>query len=518
VNHPSPDAPRQVIRKPLVRRSPAKGSFHDDFDEGTVLMTSLTTAFAPSRSGQLPTALALMAILVSAGTLTAQGAPPLAQEPRPNALPKQASLPKDLGTRKAGVDWPDFLGPNRDARSSETGILTKWPAAGPRIVWQRELADGYAGPVISRGRLFQVDQREGKSRLFALHSETGKELWKFEYPSAFVDLLGYDNGPRCCAVVDGDRVYIFGAEGILHCLRVNDGHEVWKLDTAKEFGVVQNFFGVGSAPLVEGELLIVQIGGSPADSPETYSGRVQGNGSGIVAFDKHTGKVKYKLTDELASYASPVARTINGRRWCFVFARGGLVAFDPANGKLDFHYPWRARSLESVNASNPVIVGDEVLISECYEIGASLLKLKPGGYDVVWKDGRKRKQSLATHWNTPIYHDGYVYGSSGRNTSDAELHCVEWKTGKVAWSEPGLTRASLLYADGHFICQCEDGVLRLIAARADKYEEVAKAELTIDGEPLLNFPAWAAPVLSHGLLYVRGKDRLVCLELIPAKP
>jgi outer membrane protein assembly factor BamB len=194
------------------------------------------------------------------------------------------------------------------------------------------------------------------------------------------------------------------------------------------------------------------------------------------------------------------------------------VAFDPTNGKLDFHYPWRSRLLESVNASNPVIVDDHVLFSECYSVGASLLKVKPGGYDVVWKDGQKRKQSLATHWNTPVYHEGYVYASSGRHTSDAELRCVELKTGRVAWSEPNLTRSSLLYVDGHFVCLCEDGVVRLIEARADKYSEVAKTDLRAtdgDGEPRLKYPAWAPPVLSHGLLYVRGKDLLVCLELIP---
>lgn len=475
----------------------------------------------------LPSGLLVFALNVFVSFVAvALRSPVSADEPARSSDAKQATaesqdatqLPKNLGTRKQGIDWPDFLGPNRDNRSPETGIATKWPEAGPRVVWTRALVDGYAAPVISRGRLFQFDQHGGKARLVALASETGKELWKFEYRSAYQDMLGYDNGPRCCPVVDGDRVYLFGAEGMLHCLRAATGEVVWRLDTEKEFGVVQNFFGVGSAPLVEGDLLIAQIGGSPPGSPETYSGRVQGDGSGVVAFDKRTGKVKYKLTDELASYASPVARTIGGRRWCFVFARGGLVAFEPASGKLDFHYSWRSRLLESVNASNPVVVDDYVLISECYSIGASLLRVKPGGYDVVWKDGAKRDQSLATHWNTPIYHDGYVYGSSGRHTPDAELRCVEFKTGKVAWSEPKLTRSSLLYVDGHFVCLCEDGVLRLVEARADKYSEVAACRLADeDGKPLLKYPAWAPPVLSHGLLYVRGKDRLVCLELITDK-
>src|SRR5690606_31589665 len=106
------------------------------------------------------------------------------------------------------------------------------------------------------------------------------------------------------------------------------------------------------------------------EAPPGQLDLVKPNGSGVVAFDKHTGKVKYKLADELASYASPVLAKIGGRDWCFVFARGGLLGFDPASGKQDFHYPWRADMLESVNASNPVVVDDLVFISECYDVGS----------------------------------------------------------------------------------------------------------------------------------------------------
>jgi outer membrane protein assembly factor BamB len=305
---------------------------------------------------------------------------------------------------------------------------------------------------------------------------------------------------------------------MLHCLGAADGKEIWKKDTVKDYGVVQNFFGVGSTPVVEGDLLLVQVGGSPPGSPGIQTGEVKGNGSGLVAFDKKTGAVKYKITDELASYAGPATATIGGCRWGFLFARGGLVGFEPSTGKVDFHYPWRATSLESVNASNPVIAGDLVLISECYGVGASVLKVKPGGYDVVWLDGRKRDRSMATHWMTPIHHEGHIYGSSGRHSAEAELRCVELATGRVQWSQPRLTRASLMYVDGHFVCLGEDGVLRLIKADPAKYEEVAKLVLRSDaGAPLLKPPAWAAPILSHGLMYVRGKDKLVCLELIPEK-
>ena len=447
-----------------------------------------------------------------------------AEAPTANKAAARQTAVADLRTRKDGVDWPQFLGPSGDSKSPELGIQTEWPAAGPRIVWQRALGEGYGMPSISMGRLFQFDRIDNNARLVCLNSETGQLLWKFTYPTDYKDLYGYSNGPRCCPVVDRDRVYIYGAEGILHCLSAIDGQQLWRVDTTATFGVVQNFFGVGSAPVVEDKLLIVQVGGSPAEA-QALPGQldqVTGNGSGVVALDKYTGKVVYKISNQLASYASPVLATIGDRRWCFLFARGGLLGFDPGNGKIDFEYAWRAKKLESVNASNPVVVGDQVLISETYGPGSSLLSVRPNGYEIVWRDDpNRREKAMQTHWNTPIHHGGYLYGSSGRHSSNAELRCIEWQTGKVRWSQPDLGRCSLLLVDGHFVCLAEYGTLRLIRANPDKFDQVAETVLSAEDpgpkDRVLSYPAWAAPALSHGLLYVRGKDRLVCLELIPLR-
>jgi outer membrane protein assembly factor BamB len=456
---------------------------------------------------------------IQAGSTTTEAA-----DGEKDAPVKSRELPEDLWTRKTGDDWPRFLGPQGISVSTEKGIITPWPAKGLRVVWHKQTSVGYGMPAISRGRLFLFDRRKNFGRLLCLKAETGEFLWKFEYPTDYIDKYGYDEGPRCSPVVDGDRVYILGAEGKLHCLAVADGKQLWKVDVKTEFGVVQNYFGVGSTPVIEKDLLIVQVGGSPKGSDDESFIDLKGNGSGVVAFDKYTGKVRYKITDELASYSSPVLATIGERRWCFVFARGGLIGFDPATGKVDFHFPWRSNKVESVNASNPVVVGDRVFVSECYSTGGSLLKVKPGGYDVLWKEGeRTREKKLACHWMTPIFHDGFLYGSSGRHTEEAELRCIEMETGKVAWSENGLTRSSLLMVDGHFICLGEDGTLRLLKVNTKKYEEVSHLivrdpdNTADDAPPLLKQPCWAAPILAHGLLYVRGHDQLVCLELIPEK-
>ena len=428
-----------------------------------------------------------------------------------------------------GSDWPRFLGPNGDSTSNEKGILSPWPKQGLRLVWSHRAGEGYAIPSIQNGKLYLFDRHDDKARLTCMEARTGKFIWKFEYETKYEDMFNYSGGPRCCPVVDGDRVTIYGPEGMLHCLDTEKGKLIWKHDTIKEYGIVPNFFGVGSTPVIDGDLLIVQVGGSPPDSKDVDFLKLKGNGSGIVAFDRKTGKEKWRLSDELASYSSPVLATIGQRRWCFVLARGGLLGFDPASGKKDFFFPWRAKSLESVNAANPVVVGDKVLISETYGPGSVLLQVKAGeNPKVIWDDAEKGRtdKSLQCHWMTPIHHDGYVYGSSGRHDTNAELRCVELATGKVMWSKPRLARTSLLMVDGHFICMGEYGDLRLLKVNPKKYEEVSvmvvfpldrQGKPDRDADPLLTYPCWAAPVLSHGLLYLRGKEHVVCLELIPEK-
>ncbi|MCG8462541.1 MAG: PQQ-like beta-propeller repeat protein [Holophagales bacterium] len=443
-----------------------------------------------------------------------------ARESAPDRLPD----PPDLRSRTHGSDWPTFLGPTRDGKSPETGL----PAdrSGPRpLLWQVEVGEGYSAPSVALGRLFLFDRVDDRARLRCLRAESGQELWRSKYPTAYEDMYGYSGGPRTAPVVDGARVFPFGVQGRLRAQRVDTGELLWEADTAGRYGVRQNFFGVGSTPVVargaDGGRLIVQVGGSPPDSPGIRSGNAKPDGSGIVAFDLATGRELYRLADELASYASPVLATIDdreggdSREWGFVFARGGLVGFDPVAGRERFHFPWRARLLESVNAATPVVVGNRVFLTECYGPGSVLLELEGDTPRVVWKDGRRR-QSLASHWATPVHVDGVLYGSSGRAGGSSDLRAVELATGEVLWAQPGLRRATVLYVDGHLVVLGEYGELVLVKADPERHVRVADwTPKDAQGDPLLRFPAWNAPILAQGILYVRGKDRLLALELIP---
>jgi outer membrane protein assembly factor BamB len=403
-------------------------------------------------------------------------------------------------------DWPRFLGPTGDGVSTETGLDLAWSASGPPLVWEVEVGEGYTMPAVAAGRLFEFDRRADTARLTCRDATTGKELWRKEYPTRYEDMYGYSTGPRGTPVVDGERVYTYGVEGLLRCHAVEDGKLLWEVDTVKEFGVVQNFFGVGSTPVIEGDLLIAMVGGSPEGSPGIQSGEVTSSGTAIVAFDKKTGEVRYSSGDDLASYASPVLATIDGRRRGLLFARMGLLGFDPSDGSIDFHFPWKANKLESVNASNPVVVGDRVLITECYGPGSALMRLTGDGYEVLREDPPRGK-SMASHWATPIHVDGVVYGCSGRNSGDATLRAIDLGDGTVRWSQPGMGRTTMIHAQGHLIVLGERGRLWAVRATPRGYEEVSASD------PLVDYPAWNPPVLANGLLYVRGADKLRCFDL-----
>ena len=308
--------------------------------------------------------------------------------------------------------------------------------------------------------------------------------------------------------------------GELHCLNTESGKLLWKRDLSAEFDVVQNFFGVGSSPIVFKDDLLVMVGGSSADSKDVAPGRldlVSDNGTAVVILDKTSGEIRRTLGADLASYSSIQVARIHDRDVAIVWGRGKLTGFELVTGKILFEMPFRARLLESVNAATPVVDGNRIFVSECYGPGSLLIELDPQYQPrVVWSDKGRRDRSLATHWNTSILHKGMLYASSGRQTQGAQLRCVEWDTGKVKWSAKGYGRSSLTYVDGHLVVMEESGKLFLMRATEEQFELVTTwSPGEQDRVKRLVYPCWAAPVISNGRLYIRSKNRLVCFRLMP---
>jgi outer membrane protein assembly factor BamB len=443
---------------------------------------------------------------------------------------KQAGLkfhkaPKALAANAKMHDWRAFLGPNLNATSNETPLLKKFGPGAPALVWEVPKGEGYAAPAIVNDRVLLFHRVENEEVIECLQAETGQRFWKFAYPSSYRDRYGFNTGPRCQPVSDGEWVYTLGAEGKLHCLKLTTGRVLWKRDILREWNLKPNFFGVGATPLLEGDKLIVNVG---AD-----------NGPCVAAFDKRSGKMLWGAGKEWGpSYASPVAATVHDQRRIFVFAggesdppSGGLLCINPQNGKVEGQFSWRGERYESVNASSPVVIGNQVYISECYGAGGVLLDVLPdGSLREVWKN-----QNLQVHFMTPIYKDGYLYGVDGHGPGNAPLVCIEWKTGKEMWraepiweeaianptkrgpkvwkSIPGL--ASLLLVDGLCLMQSDSGHLVWLDLNPQGYKELERVQLFNARE------TWALPSLSRGLLYIVQNNaaedetppRLLCYDL-----
>jgi outer membrane protein assembly factor BamB len=387
-------------------------------------------------------------------------------------------------------DWPQFLGPHRDGTYTGPPLAKTWPAEGPPIVWKRAVGAGFSGPAVSGGRLILFHRVGDRVVVECLDARTGKEFWKAGYPTDYRDDFGFDEGPRATPAIADGRVFTFGAEGRLTCWKLETGGQLWSVDTPGEFGSPKGFFGRVCSPLVEGDLVILTPGGQA--------------GAGIVAFDASSGKVRWKATQDEASYSSPVAATINGQRVVLALTREALVALHPADGRVIFRHPWRPAMDASVTAATPLVVDDLIFISASYGAGASLLRFKESGPEVVWSND----DSLSNHYATSVQHNGYLYGWHGRQEHGCELRCVELKTGKVRWSEQGLKAGSVTLAGDELLVLTEKGLLLRAPASPDGFKPTARVQA-------LPFDVRAFPALADGLLFARSKDQFMCLDLSP---
>jgi len=440
---------------------------------------------------------------------------------RLSAQARVRGKPKPLAKDAVAGDWTSFLGPAHNGTSAETRLTRTLP---PPLVWEFPKGTSYTSPAILGDRLVYVHRVGDEEVVECLHAETGESRWQFRYPTSFEDRYGYNNGPRSSPVIDGNRVYTLGAQGQLHCFDIGTGALVWRRHINAEYKVPQDFFGTATTPLVEDKLLVINVGAP--------------GGPCVVGLDKVSGREVWRAGKEWGpSYASPVPAIVHGRRRVFVFAggesdppSGGLLSLDPANGAVDFTFPWRSRSYESVNASCPVVFDNKVFISASYRTGGVLLEIRPDfTHRQVWTT-----QEFGLHWNTPIYRNGHLYGFDGRNEPDASLACVDVASGKAVWRATpewnetvavgsqrreqlvSTYRGSLLAVDGQFLCLGELGHLVWMDLSPKGYKEVSRAWLFGARE------SWALPVLSRGLLYVvqNTRDvvngagpRLLCYDL-----
>ncbi|MCW0219032.1 MAG: PQQ-like beta-propeller repeat protein [Prosthecobacter sp.] len=381
-------------------------------------------------------------------------------------------------TSVVAADWPIWRGPAQDGISLEKD----WQlTAEPKVLWEAEIGLGFSSFVVSQGRVLTTGHADENDTVFCFEDKTGKLLWKHNYPADLGDKY-YEGGTSATPTFDGDKAYHLSRWGDLFCFEASTGKVLWETNVQKETEANIPDWGFAGSPLVQGNLLILNVGKAG------------------MAVEKTTGKIVWKSEVDNAGYSTPYPITREGKDLAVIGSGDAYLAVEVKTGTQVWSYPWKTRY--GVNAAAPILNGDQLFISSGYNKGCALLQLGSGTPEKVWEN-----KSLKNMFNSSILLDGYLYGIDGDQNSRSALKCVRWSDGEEMWSEKSIGFGSLMAAAGRLIILTSKGELTVVKAVSETYEEVSRAQI-------LSGKCWSAPVLSNGLLYARNSEgHVVCLDL-----
>ena len=380
-------------------------------------------------------------------------------------------------------DWPQFLGPERDNRLRGVHLEPDWTRHPPREIWRRPVGAAWSSFAVVDGRAITQEQHGPEEQVVCYDLATGRKLWQHadstRYESAIAGV-----GPRATPTIAVDRVFTLGATGILNCLDLGTGAQIWSRDILADNRAEANVWGISCSPLVLDTLVVVSAGG-----PDERS---------LVAYHRQTGAFVWGGGSDRAGYSSPRLVTLAGREQILIFNSHSVVAHDPHSGVPLWRQPWD--QVQCV--ANPLpLPENRVLVSTGYGIGARLYHVNaaPGGgltSNIVWKSPR-----LKAKFANMVYRDGFVYG-----LDDGVLVCLDPQNGKRLWKRGRYGHGQLILIGDVLLIMSESGDVVLVEARPDRHVELAR--MTAFAGKTWNPPSFAAPYL-----LVRTDSEAVCYEL-----
>lgn len=395
----------------------------------------------------------------------------------------------------AFADWPQFLGPSRNAVADKSSKLPRsWPTEGPRVLWRIPVGEGFGGPAIFGDSVLLLD-READTRdvLRRLRLSDGQEIWRYPY-----DAPGKlsPNGSRTTPATDGRNVYCTGPFGDISAVAFKDGSLIWGAHLLKDWGSSLPGWGVAQSPLLDRDSVIVAPWGKAA---------------AVVALNKATGKVKWTTPNPdgiQLDYSSPVPTTIAKVPMIVVSGKAGYtIGVDPATGKQLWSY--KGYSVR-ISISSPVAVGEgRILMTGGYDAGSAMFQVQKTQdmFSVIelWKNN---KGVMGSKIGQPIVYNGSIYGNS--SDDGGGLRCITFD-GKVNWQtggNPGFEMGQLVLADGLiFILNGSNGELAMVEADPSQYKELGRAQI-LQGKTV-----WAPLAYSGGKLIIRDQRQLACIDL-----
>ena len=403
-----------------------------------------------------------------------------------------------------GADWPQWRGPNRDGTWTETGIVTSFPSTGLIPKWKEPVGLGFSTPIVSRGKLYLsdlvVENSNVYERVLCFNANSGKRVWLTQHSTAAPDWFfnpAQRRGPGSTPLIHKGRVYALSMFFVLQCLDARTGTVLWKRDLATEYHLPST--SLDASPLVEGNTLILPIGGKP--------------GAGVVAFDLRTGREVWKALDQPATWSSPVIVVAGGCRQLIVWMRQSVSSLNPTNGALYWSEPTVTGGSPGFSAvSTPVCYGDRLLISG---LMLQLDRTRPAAR-VLWPDTASGTRRILSDTSTPLFRDDFVYSPR----SGGLFVCLEAGTGREVWQTNVVTSlrsgASVhLVPNGSsvFLFTDQGDLVRALLSPAG-YTEQGRAHLLEPTAFLFeNKFAWAAPAFAYRNIFVRNDYELCCYSL-----
>lgn len=379
-------------------------------------------------------------------------------------------------------EWPGWRGPNRDGKSTETGLLAQWPDGGPELLWKVDgLGGGYSSVAVSGGSIYITGLVDGNLTIFAFDLD-GKRLWSTEIDTAA------QRGPkasRATPTIDDGKLYLLSGNALLGCFDATTGQKIWSSDL-KQFGGKPGGWGYTESVLIYNDLAVAKSGGENC----------------IVALDKRTGETKWTSSgfDAGPEYSSCIAFTFEGKPLICTGTRGGLVCVDAENGKLMWSNDYSAGN--TANCPTPVYSDGYVFWSNGYGRGGICMKLKTDG-DTVTADVAWTTKDMICHHGGYIVDQGRIYGNHSGGWA-----CLDLKTGEQLWEERAVGKGSLCYADGMLYLFSENGGVAGLATCSPQGLEL-KGQMQVEGQGR----SWAHPVVAGGRLYLRYAGNLYCFDV-----
>ena len=370
------------------------------------------------------------------------------------------------------TDWPRWRGPDGNSISTEKD----WDALAVndqnKPLWTAQVGRGFSAVTVADGKAVTIGNIKDMDVIFCFDAQTGKELWKYEYAES-LGAKYYDGGTHGTPTIADGKVYVLSKFGKAFCLALSDGKVVWQ----KELKMKTPEWGFAGSAVIVGDKVIYNVSDCG------------------IALNKTTGQEIWAGENKPSGYSTAVVEVKDNQTVIYLFNGDSLQCVNADTGSILWSYPWKTQY--GVNAADPTVIGQEIFITSGYNHGCSLIKIDQGQPVKVWENKNMRSQRSG-----PVVIDGYIYG-----IDDAQLVCLDWKTGEKKWAEASVGSGSLMAADGKLIILSEKGKLMIAKVSPEKFELISSAQV-------IESYCWTMPTLANGKIYVRNATgAVVCLDV-----